>query len=191
MASIHVALIDCAYSRRMLRITAIAACVLLGACRSDIYVRDGVTDGDTFYLAQEAMFDPDPALQSWVAYSLMKSTCQLELGGDNPARASSYGCELTARRHLLDAWEEHRLKEPGLSDDYLDTLTSVRNAGHLDEYVVYYFGSRHWQVPAEVDMRRFRRWQDQHLRQHRASTRIVGSWNYRERVLEATGASLE
>ncbi len=191
MASIQVALIHCAYSGRMLRFCAIAVYALLGACHSDIYVRDGVTDGDTFYLAQEAMFDPDPALQSWVAYSLMKSTCQLELGGDNPARASSYGCELTARRHLLDAWAEQIARDPDIRDDYLDTLASVRDAGHLDEYVVYYFGTRHWQVPAEVDMRRFRRWQDQHLRQHRASTRIVGSWNYRERVAEATGASLD
>ncbi len=191
MASVQAALIDCAYIGRMLRFCSIAACVLLGACHSDIYVRDGVTDGDTFYLAQEAMFDPDPALQSWVAYSLIKSTCQLEIGGDNPARASSYGCELTARQHLLDAWSEQQAKDPGVRDDYLDTLTSVRDAGHLDEYVVYYFGSRHWQVPAEVDMRRFRHWQERNLRQHRASTRIVGSWNYRDRVAEATGSTLD
>ena len=63
----------------MLRYLAISLCALLGACNSDIYVRDGVTDGDTFYLAQEAMHDPDPALQSWVSYSLMKCACQLEL----------------------------------------------------------------------------------------------------------------
>ncbi len=174
----------------MLRYCTIAACVLLGACHSDIYVRDGVTDGDTFYLSQEAMSDPDPALQAWVAYSLMKSTCQLELGAANPARASSYGCELTARQHLLDAWEEQTAKDPAAQDDDLDTLTGVRSAGHLDEYVVYYFGSRDWQIPAEVDLREFREWQHQNLHHHRASTRIIGSWNYRERVAEATGATL-
>ena len=63
----------------MLRYLTITTCILLGACHSEIYVRDGVTDGDTFYLSHEAMYDPDPALQSWVAYSLMKSTCQLEI----------------------------------------------------------------------------------------------------------------
>ncbi len=191
MASIQARLILAAYSALMLRYLTIAACALVGACHSDIYVRDGVTDGDTFYLAQEAMFDPDPALQSWVAYSLMKSTCQLELGGDNPARASSYGCELTARQHLLDAWEEQVAKDPGITDDYLDTLVTVRNAGHLDEYVVYYFRARDWHVPAEVDMRRFRSWQARHLRHHKASTRIIGSWNYRERVIEANRSSLD
>ena len=182
---------EAAYSGRMRRYSIIVLCVLLGACHSDIYVREGVTDGDTFYLSHEAMFDPDPALQSWVAYSLTKSTCQLELGGENPARASSYGCELTARSHLLDAWDEQLARDPGASDEYLDALNRVREAGHLDEYVVYYFGTRHWQVPAEVDMRGFRQWQDRHLGHHKASTRIVGSWNYRERVIEASGASLE
>ena len=57
---------------------------------SEIYTRDGVTDGDTFYLAPSAFTDDDPAFQSWVTYSLMKSTCQLEIGGENPARANSF-----------------------------------------------------------------------------------------------------
>lgn len=175
----------------MLRYLAISLCALLGACNSDIYVRDGVTDGDTFYLAQEAMHDPDPALQSWVAYSLMKSACQLELGAENPARANSYSCELTAREHLLEAWSDQVSRDPSVNDDYLDTLSSVRDAGYLDAYVVYYFGSPHWQLPADVDMHRFRSWQDRHLRDHKATTRIVGSWNYRERVAEATGATLD
>ncbi|MDH3835039.1 MAG: hypothetical protein OES34_12915, partial [Nitrosopumilus sp.] len=69
------------------------ALVLITGCNKEIYVRDGVTDGDTFYLAPVASVDTDPALQSWVAYSLAKSVCQLELGGDNPARQSSYDCE--------------------------------------------------------------------------------------------------
>ena len=111
MASIQPGLMEAAYSGRMRRYSIIVLCVLLGACHSDIYVREGVTDGDTFYLSHEAMFDPDPALQSWVAYSLTKSTCQLELGGENPARASSYGCELTARSHLLDAWDEQLARD--------------------------------------------------------------------------------
>ena len=37
---------------------------------------------------------------------------KLELGGDNPARNSDYGCEFTARRHLLDAWERQRAEHP-------------------------------------------------------------------------------
>ena len=182
---------EAAYSGRMRRYSIIVLCVLLGACHSDIYVREGVTDGDTFALgvAANGALGFDAAVT--VNGAFPKSTCQLELGGENPARASSYGCELTARSHLLDAWDEQLARDPGASDEYLDALNRVREAGHLDEYVVYYFGTRHWQVPAEVDMRGFRQWQDRHLGHHKASTRIVGSWNYRERVIEATGASLE
>ena len=155
----------------------------LSACNNEIYVRDGVTDGDTFYLAQQALVDNDPILQSWASYSLTKSACQLELGGENPARASSYGCELTARRHLLDTWEEQRHEHPGIRDEYLDALSFVRDSGYLDEYVVYYFRSRDWRIPAEVDLRKFRKWQRKHLPGHQASTRIIGSWNYADRIM--------
>lgn len=162
-----------------MRIPAIFLLLALGACNTSIYTRDGVTDGDTFFLAPYAYSDDDPVLQSWVAYSLMKSTCQLELGGDNPARNSDYGCEFTARRHLLDAWERQRAEHPLASDRYLDALLVVRDAGFLDEYTVRYFGREHWQVPAEVRPGEFREWQRRHLPRHRPQTRLIGSWNYR------------
>jgi hypothetical protein len=148
------------------------------ACNNEIYVRDGVTDGDTFFLADQAISDDDPVLQSWVTYSLAKSACQLEIGGPNPARENSYGCELSARQLLLDSWDEHRRNDPSIRDDYLDQLSAVREAGHLDEYVVRYFGKRKWQVPAEVDVDGFKHWRRTHMRRHRAQTRIIGSWNY-------------
>ncbi len=163
-----------------MRFIGIFGLLLLTACNSEIYTRDGVTDGDSFYLAPRAYADDDPALQSWVAYSLMKSTCQLEIGGPNPARVSDYGCEFTARQHLVETWQEQRREHPGVSDPYLDDLLAVREAGFLDEYTVRYFGKKHWQVPAEVSVADFRRWQRRHLRRHRPETRIIGSWGYRE-----------
>ncbi len=161
----------------------VLALTTVTACNNEIYVRDGVTDGDTFYLAPRALADSDPVLQSWAAYSLSRSACQLQIGGANPARTTSYGCELTARRHLLETWEEQRAANPGLSEEYLDSLTTVRDAGYLDEYVVFYLGSPSWQVPAEVNVDKFRRWQRKHLPGHRSSTRIIGSWNYADRVM--------
>ena len=171
-------LIPVTYAANM-RFPAIFLLLALGACNTSIYTRDGVTDGDTFFLAPHAYSNDDPVLQSWVAYSLMKSTCQLELGGDNPARNSDYGCEFTARRHLLDAWERQRTEHPQASDRYLDTLLVVRDAGFLDEYTVRYFGRDHWQVPAEVGLGEFHDWQRRHLPRHRPQTRLIGSWNYR------------
>ena len=154
--------------------------LMMAACNGDIYTRDGVTNGDSFYLAPRAYADDDPALQSWVAYSLMKSTCQLETGGPIPSRASNYGCEFTARRHLVEAWEEQRAEHARASDPYLDDLLAVRDAGFLDEYTVRYFGRSHWQVPAEVRVDEYRRWQRQHLRGHKPQTRLIGSWGYRQ-----------
>lgn len=164
------------YARGM-RMLLPAVLFALVACDGTIYTRDGVTDGDTFYVAPRAWADDDPVLQSWVAYSLMKSACQLELGGDNPARVSDYGCEYTARRHLVEAWEAKKATGAAI-DPYLDTLLRVRDAGFLDAYTVHYFGQGDWSVPAEVRLGEFRRWRQSHLAGHRPETRLIGSWNY-------------
>jgi hypothetical protein len=162
-----------------MRILAILVLLPLAALGSEIFTRDGVTDGDTFYLAPRAHMDDDPVLQSWVTYSLVKSACQLEIGGENPARNSDYGCEYTARRRLVEAWVAQRAEHEGATDSYLDDLVRVRDAGYLDEYTVHYFGKDHWQVPAEVRIDSFRDWRKINLRKHRPQMRIIGSWNYR------------
>jgi len=157
---------------------AVALLLALAGCSPGVYVRDGVTDGDTFYLAPQATMEDDPVLQSWVTYSLIKSTCQLAIGGENPARENSFDCELTARRHLAEAWSENRARAP-LGDAYLDELLVVQAAGFLPEYVVAFFGEPAWQVPDDVDLPAFRRWRRQHLHRHQPVTRLVGFWSYR------------
>ena len=150
------------------------------AVASQIYTRDGVTDGDTFYLAPAAFVNDDPAYQSWVAYSLMKSTCQLEIGGKNPARANSFDCEFTARLHLVNAWNEKKQQNPALTDDYLGALSEVQHAGFLAEYTARYFGKKDWLLPDGLRAAEFKAWQKKNLRGHRPKTRIIGSWNYRD-----------
>ena len=162
-----------------MRILGLLLCLPLVAAGGEIYTRDGVTDGDIFYLAPGAFVNDDPAYQSWVAYSLMKSTCQLEIGGKNPARASSFNCELTARRHLVNAWEEKRQQNQAIKDEYLDALSKVQYAGFLAEYTEQYFGKKHWQLPEGLRTSEFQAWRKKNLRGHRAKTRIIGSWNYR------------
>jgi hypothetical protein len=164
----------------MRRASILSAVLLLVACNSSVYVRDGVTDGDTFYLAPVALASNDAVLQSWVTYSLIRSTCKLTIGGENPARVSTYGCELTAREHLLDAWLTKRALGAPREDSYLDTLAQVREAGFLEEYVAYYLGRSGWQLPAAIDRDGFRDWRRAHLRGHKAETHLIGSWGYRE-----------
>ena len=155
------------------------AVIFLAGCNSEIYVRDGVTDGDTFYLAPAALVDSDPVLQSWVVYSLTKSVCQLKLGGENPARRNSYECELKARSELVEDWGERQAADATISDAYLDELSTVSDAGFLGAYTARYFASDDWQVPGDVDVEAFDDWRRQHLRGHRPQTRIVGSWGYK------------
>mgnify|MGYP001817314496 FL=1 len=161
-------------------ITTALCALFLAACNGEIYVRDGVTDGDTFFLAERAMADGDPAYQSWVRYSLARSTCQLQLGGDNPARQSAFECELTARRMLADAWRENA----GLvaTDAYLDDLLAVDEAGYLEEHVAAEFGRRQWSLPADLELRDYRRWKRQSLPGLAPETRVTGSWNYASKV---------
>ena len=144
----------------------------------EIFTRDGVTDGDTFYLAPRAMADDDPVLQSWVTYSLMRSTCKLKMGGDLPSRNSSFDCEFRARRHLAISWDEKRQADPDLAHHYLDAVVQVLDEGFLAEYVVHYHGKRHWQVPEGLRIDEFARFRREHLRKHKPRTRLIGSWNY-------------
>lgn len=154
----------------------------VAGCSGEVYLRDGVTDGDTFYLAERATSDSDPVLQSWVSYSLGRSFCQLQIGGENPARESSFDCEMTSRRLLLDTWLEKQAENPDLRDVYLDELSSVQNAGYLDEYVARNFGKRHWQLPDDLDVAAFNKWRRTNLRGHKPQMRIIGSWNYARNV---------
>ena len=159
-----------------------AAALVVTGCNGETYVRDGVTDGDTFYLAERALTNDDPVLQSWVSYSLTRSACQLKAGGDNPARANSFECELTARRHLVDTWANQRALDPPARDDYLDDLARVDEAGFLPEYVAEHFASRHWRMPAGLDERGYDEWRRGNLPRHRPVTRLIGSWNYSRNV---------
>jgi hypothetical protein len=158
------------------------AALLAAACNGEIYVRDGVTDGDTFYLAERALTDTDPVLQSWVSYSLSRSACQLQIGGENPARESSFECELGARAELVESWSGQRAGQPYVADGYLDELARVEDAGFLPEYVADNFRRRGWQLPADLDARAYRDWRQMHLPRHRPMTRLIGSWNYRRNV---------
>jgi hypothetical protein len=154
----------------------------VAGCRGEVYLRDGVTDGDTFYLAERAHTEMDPVLQSWVTYSLARSVCQLRIGGENPARASSFECEMTARRLLLNTWLEQQTENPDLADEYLDDLSSVQVIGYLDEYVARYFRKQHWELPHDLDIAAFNKWRRRNLRGHKPQTNIIGSWNYAKNV---------
>jgi len=150
-------------------------------CSGDVYLRDGVTNGDAFFLSTQAMAMDDPVTQSWVSYSLTRSACQLTLGGENPARNTSFDCELIAREHLLETWREQQLgHDAAVEDPYLNDLQRVAAAGYLPEYVAHYFRRPDWTLPEDLDTAGFARWRRAQLGGHRKQTRITGGWGYRK-----------
>jgi hypothetical protein len=164
----------------MCRSLIFALCILLAAtaCGGDVYVRDGVGDGDTFVLSNSALESTDPVTQSWVSYSLTRSTCQMRGGSANPARTSTFNCEITARRHLLDKWAEQKEQRPAISDPYLDTLSSVQQAGFLSEYVVRFYRKENWELPPDLRAYEFRKWSVEHLMDHVPETWMTGEWSF-------------
>ena len=161
--------------------------VALGACNGEIYVRDGVTDGDVFSIRPAAATSDSPVTQSWIRYSLSRSVCQLEANVPNPARATSYDCELEARHHLVEAWQEKTALDATLRDAYLDDLRFVAANGYLPEYVAHHLSDRSWAIPDDLSMSSYHKWRRRELRGHRPVTRIVGSWSYRPLVQQAQG----
>ena len=161
-----------------------AAVLVLGAlaaaCNTGVYTRDGVTDGDTFYLAEYALYEPDPVLGAWVTYSLDLAACQLTIGGDNPARNTSFQCELSARQELADDWREKRVDNADLADRYLDGLVTIADAGFLAEYVADVYRRRSWELPYGLDIAAYRQWRRETGFKHKPARRIIGSWNYKD-----------
>lgn len=148
------------------------------ACDTNVYLRDGLTDGDVYFLPATAHLSTDPALHSWVTYSLGESTCKLGVGGDNPARNSSFECEVSARHLLVQSWSQQVQDRPQLQDRYLDELTQIEQAGFLREYVWDNFRERSWQRPDDLRSQEFREWKLGNLDNHRPYTRRIGWWAY-------------
>lgn len=161
----------------------VAVSLFLLGC-SDTYVRQGVTDGDTFFLAPLAHTSDDPVVASWVRYSLVRSACQLAIDGENPARSNSYECEIKARHQLVEAWRNDERAASSAEGEYLNTLARVVDAGYLKEYTAHYLVERGWKLPSDIRADAFNRWRRQHLQRHRPRTRLIGYWGYRRALAE-------
>lgn len=161
-----------------------AALLALLGCGVQIYDVGLPSRGTRFSLPPGAAMSPDPVVQSWAAYSLAKSTCQLSIGGPRPAANSSFSCEYRSRDVLVERWstrhevqgDDPSISGPRTTDAYLDLMVTVTEAGFLDEYVWYYLGERGWIEPDWLDLEAFEPWRKRTLRWHRPKTRIIGYW---------------
>lgn len=166
---------------RLSKCLVIGAVLTLSGCDTQVFVKNGVTDGNSFSVPPEAMQSKDPIIHSWIAYSLARSTCQIAIGGDNPARVHSFECELRSRKILVQAWQKHKANvdvSAAATDVYLDDLSGVSDDGYLYEYVWTYLRRDDWPTPGRLQLADFKRWKQSALAQHKPQTRIIGSWSY-------------
>lgn len=181
------------YATSRAAITLIGLVGLVTGCGVQVYDWGDGGSGTQFHVPAEAALNKSPIVQSWIAYSLAKSTCQLQIGGDLPAQNSSFKCELRPREVLVRRWAtRNEIKtDPSATDseaapppssleieqdEYLDLLVRVEEAGFLEEYVWYFFQKRDWPQPEWLELHDFESWRGEHLPWHRPQTRLIGYW---------------
>jgi hypothetical protein len=146
----------------------------LGCGGLQVYNFGGEGRGQAFHVPAAAAMNESAIVQSWIAYSLTRSTCKLEIGGEQPSANHSYECELRPRRVLAKRWAE-RMDSPD-TDAALDLMVRVDQAGLLEEYVWHYFQRDGWVRPEGLEMERFDRFRRAELGWHRPTTRLIGYW---------------
>lgn len=158
-------------------LAALAALLLVGCGGVQVYNFGGEGRGQSFHVPAKAAMNESAVVQSWIAYSLSRSACKLEMGGAVPSANESFECELRPRRVLARRWAE-RIDSPD-TDAYLDEMAEVASQGLLAEYVWHYFGRREWERPRDLEMDRFEAFRRAELGWHRPRTRLIGYWTQR------------
>lgn len=150
------------------------AALATGCSGVQVYNFGGEGRGQAFHVPVAAVKNDSAIVQSWIAYSLARSTCKLEIGGPLPSANDSFDCEFRPRRVLAERWAG-RIDSPD-TDEYLDEVAQVRRDGFLKEYVWHFFRQRDWVQPEGLAMARFQAYRRSQLVWHRPKTRVIGYW---------------
>jgi hypothetical protein len=109
-------------------------------------------DGPVIYkvvISEEVMDDPH-ALSAWREYAKFKKEWRKELFfktfPDEKKYRFTYKEELDCRKRLAEYWIDMKKRNPELSNEYLDKLTSVYNSLYFPEYIYKYFHAGSWEV---------------------------------------------
>jgi tetratricopeptide (TPR) repeat protein len=115
-------------------------------------------------------------LGAWILYGAARAKVFEERQGKfHNQSGDDYALELAGRAAMADVWAEDRAKADK-PNAYLDLLVDLRQAGHLDEYVVTFFAKPGWTVPgdalADFDLRGFTGWAGKRLDGHQPVTLV-------------------
>jgi len=153
-----------------------AVVVLLAWGCGDTRAPQAKDDPSPRLILDESLFEkPEGVLGAWLAYGqhrlVWAETKYLKENPEQTVYKYSFAEELEARDTLCQLWKE--LKK-GDSDDYLDALLMVREAGYLPEHVWQYLHAPEWGArPKELQTLRFSQWERENLKGHRPQTLAV------------------
>lgn len=122
----------------------------------------------------QALSEGSLVVGAWVLYGATRVRLyEARLGRFRNQSGDDFALELGARAALADFWAAER-HQADKANAYLDLLVDLRQAGHLDEYVISFFGRPGWTVPgdalAEIDLAAFEGWGRTRLANHQPVT---------------------
>src|SRR3954466_12617297 len=97
------------------------------------------TDRAVVTVGPEAVAQGEQGLAAWILYGAARARVfESRLGKLHNQSGDDYALELGGRAAMADYWSSQRARS-GKANPYLDLLVELRQAGHLDEYVVTFF----------------------------------------------------
>src|SRR6185436_1930222 len=157
------------------------ALALLALCPSCATSRNGsgpetAPDRAVVTVGPQAVAQGEQGLAAWILYGAAKAKVfEARLGKLHNQSGDDYALEMSGRSAMAEYWASQRGKADK-PNPYLDLLVELRDAGHLDEYVVTFFAKPGWTVPAaalaEFDLGGFTGWAGKRLDGHQPLTLV-------------------
>ena len=137
---------------------------------------EGAPDRAVVTVGPAAVAQGEQGLAAWILYGAARAKVfEARLGKFHNQSGDDYALELGGRAAMADYWSEQRGKADK-PNPYLDLLVELRQAGHLDEYVVTFFAKPGWTVPGEAlagfDLGAFTGWAGKRLDGHQPLTLV-------------------
>jgi hypothetical protein len=106
--------------------------------------------------------EPGGVLASWYAYGLrLVSLAEVrpsKPGATDESFSPTFREEVLARKHLLVQWRHVKKKAPETTNEYLESLQKVEDAGFLEEYVWFTGKYPEGSDSKTLDIENFRKW---------------------------------
>ena len=111
-----------------------------------------------------AIFADKNASAGWVAYGIALASWEPSYLSNG--KLNYFDREVFARMEAAKIWKQLREKESVKANKDLDDLSTINDAGYMQEYVWVYLKRRSWRDPGNLKLKEFRVWAQENLQQH-------------------------